>query len=203
VYGDVRLSGCTLKGCRLVRSDDPGLSLVVRNVVLDRCRMEGCVAQGVYFEDVTVDGLRLSRPHLLSGCVFRHVTLRGKIGPVMAIPPNPMSPLRLEFTAGIVEKYKEVDWALDISEAVFSDADFFCVPGDLIRRFRDTASGGQFVSGYGSGGRSVWAGILRSPLRKRWKVLYTAPSCAVCLGTLRAKDRRGSCVITSAVRPAA
>jgi hypothetical protein len=133
-YGDVRLDGCTLKGCRLVQADDPGLSLVVRDVVLDRCRMEGCVAQGVYFEDVTVDTLQLARPHLLSGCVFKHVTLRGKIGPVMAIPPNPMSPLRSEFTAGIVEKYKEVDWALDISEAVFSDADFNYVPGELIRR---------------------------------------------------------------------
>lgn len=132
-YEDVRLAGCTLKGCRLVQVDDPGLSLVVRNVVIDHCRMEGCVAAGVYFEDVTVDTLRLARLHLLGGCVFKHVTLRGKIGPVMAIrPPKP------EFVAGIVERYKEVDWALDISEAVFSDADFYYVPGELIRRDENT-----------------------------------------------------------------
>jgi uncharacterized protein YjbI with pentapeptide repeats len=137
-YEDVRLAGCTLKGCRLVQADDPGLSLVVRNVVIDRCRMEGCVAAGVYFEDVAVDTLRLARLHLLSGCVFKHVTLRGKIGPVMAIPPHPMSPLKSEFVAGIVERYKDVDWALDISEAIFSDADFFYVPGDLIRRDENT-----------------------------------------------------------------
>lgn len=133
-YGDVRLTGCTLKGCRLVQSVDPGLSLVVRDVVLERCRMEGCDAGGVYFEDVTVDTLHLARLHLASGCVFKHVTLRGKIGPIMAIPPNPMSPLKSQFTAAIVEKYKEVDWALDISEAIFSDADFYYVPGELIRR---------------------------------------------------------------------
>lgn len=133
-YGDMRLTGCTLRGCRLVQSDDPGFGLVVRDVALERCRMEGCVASGVYFDDVTVDTLHLARLHLLSGCVFRHVTLRGKIGPVMAIPPHPMSRLKSEFTAGIVQKYKEVDWALDISEAVFSDADFYYVPGELIRR---------------------------------------------------------------------
>jgi hypothetical protein len=137
-YGDVRLAGCSLKGCRLVQSDDPGFSLVVRDVVLERCRMGGCKAQGVYFGDVTVDTLELARPHLLSACVFKHVTLRGEIGPVMAIPPNPMSPLRSEFTAGTVEKYKEVDWALDISEAIFSDADFYYVPGELIRRDENT-----------------------------------------------------------------
>jgi hypothetical protein len=133
-YGDVRLTGCTLKGCRLVQADDPGLSLVVRNVVVDRCRMEGCEAQGVYFEDVTVDTLQLARLHLLGGCVFKHVTLRGKIGPVMAIPP-----VKPEFTDGVVEKYKGVDWALDVSEAVFSATpDFYCVPGELIRRDENT-----------------------------------------------------------------
>ncbi len=132
-YEDVRLAGCTLKGCRLVQADDPGLSLVVRNVVMDRCRMEGCVAAGVYFEDVTVDTLQLARLHILGGCVFKHVTLRGKVGPVMAIPPQ-----KSEFVAGIVERYKEVDWALDIRDAIFSDADFFSVPGDLIRRDENT-----------------------------------------------------------------
>lgn len=67
------------------------------------------MAQGVYFEDVTVDTLKLARLHQLSGCAFKHVTLRGKIGPVMAIPPHPMSPRKQEFAAGIVEKYKDVD----------------------------------------------------------------------------------------------
>jgi hypothetical protein len=137
-YGGVRLVGCTLKSCRLVQVDDPGFGLVVRDVVLERCRMEGCQAAGVYFEDVTVDTLRLLDLHLLSGCVFKHVTLRGKIGPLMAIPPSPMWPSRSELTAGAAEKYKDVDWALDISEAIFYDADFFYVPGDLIRRDENT-----------------------------------------------------------------
>lgn len=137
-YGDVRLVECTLKSCRLVQVDDPGFGLVVRDVVLDRCRMEGCQAAGVYFEDVTVDTLRLADLHLLSGCVFKHVTLRGKIDPLMAKPPSPTWPSVSELTAGVIRKYKDVDWALDISEAIFSDADFYYVPGDLIRRDEDT-----------------------------------------------------------------
>jgi hypothetical protein len=40
-YSGVRLVGCTLKRCRLVQVDDPGFGLVVRDVVLERCRMEG------------------------------------------------------------------------------------------------------------------------------------------------------------------
>jgi len=38
----------------------------------------------------------------------------------------------------VVEKYKEVDWALDIRDAVFSSAEFFGVPGELIRRDENT-----------------------------------------------------------------
>jgi hypothetical protein len=100
--------------------------------------MAGCQAAGVYFEDVTVDTLRLPALHMLGGCVFKHVILRGKIGPLMTIPPNSMSPNESELTAGVVAKYEDVDWALDISEAVFSDADFYYVPGELIRRDENT-----------------------------------------------------------------
>jgi hypothetical protein len=42
------------------------------------------------------------------------------------------------YHAGVVAKYKDVDWALDISEAIFSDADFYYVPGELIRRDENT-----------------------------------------------------------------
>jgi hypothetical protein len=37
-------------------------------------------------------------------------------------------------TAGIIAYYSGVDWALDISRAAFSDADFYYVPGHLARR---------------------------------------------------------------------
>jgi hypothetical protein len=85
---------------------------------------------------VTVDGLSLAALHWLSGCVFKHVTLKGRIGPLMTIPPNEgmEARLRTAFDAAVEEYYRDVDWALDIAEAEFSSADLYMVPGHLVRR---------------------------------------------------------------------
>jgi hypothetical protein len=128
----------TLKLCVLVRRDDLEFRNVVRNAVLERCRMDACGAQGVFFDEVTVDTLRLAQLHVISGCVFRHVILRGKIGSLIVKGPSAGLPDDAERVAAMVEKYKEVDWALDIRDAVFSSAEFFGVPGDLIRRDENT-----------------------------------------------------------------
>jgi uncharacterized protein YjbI with pentapeptide repeats len=133
-YSGIRLTDSTLTGCVLAQFDDPELTLKVRRVVVERCRIDRCSSQGVFFEDVTVDTLSMAQLHRLHGCVFKHVTLRGKIGPVMAMGPHTSLANRPDHVAGIIEKYKGVDWALDISEAIFSDADFYYVPGELIRR---------------------------------------------------------------------
>jgi hypothetical protein len=42
VYGDARLVESTLKRCVVAQPGDPGFGLVVRNVVLERCRMDAC-----------------------------------------------------------------------------------------------------------------------------------------------------------------
>jgi hypothetical protein len=138
-YRDIHLVDVTLKLCVLVRRDDLGFGNVVRNAVLERCRLDACGAQGVFFDEVTVDALRLAQLRPISGCVFRHVTLRGKIGSIMIIGPGLGLPDDAKRVAAAVEKYKEVDWALDIRDAVFtSAAEFFGVPGDLIRRDENT-----------------------------------------------------------------
>jgi hypothetical protein len=139
-YDGVRLLRSTLSNCYIVQEDGhgPGLDVKVRNVLVERCRLDRCIAQGVLFEDVTVDTLRTAQVHRLYGCVFKHVTLRGNIGPIMAMGPQGRPPGRDDRIAGIVAKYKEVDWALDIRDAVFSDADFYYVPGELIRRDENT-----------------------------------------------------------------
>jgi len=134
-YGDARLVGVTLKRCMVTQSGDPGFGLVVRNVVLERCQMDACKASGVLFEEITIDALRLAQLHQLSGCVFRHVTLRGRIGSVMVKGPVSVRRDYSDRVACAVRKYKEIDWALDVSEAVFTDdAEFYYVPGDLVRR---------------------------------------------------------------------
>src|SRR5204863_5298855 len=47
-------------------------------------------------------------------------------------------PQRKAVAAAIAEAYQHIDWALDISEASFADADFYYVPGQLIRRDPET-----------------------------------------------------------------
>lgn len=138
--GPVDLDRCVFNGSGLAQFDDPDLGLVVRDVTARRCRVIRSVAQGVRFEDVHIDGLAITSQLNLNGCVFRHVTLTGNIGPLMATPPNSSLPqdIRDRLTAGIVAYYSGIDWALDISGAAFSDADFYYVPGHLIRRDEET-----------------------------------------------------------------
>jgi uncharacterized protein YjbI with pentapeptide repeats len=132
-YSGVELVGDTLESCVLAQFDDPDFKLVVRDAFLKGCTVNGCAVQQVYFEEVTVEDLNTKQLHHLYGCVFSHVTLKGNIGPIMAVPPHNGLTDRDSFVAGMVEKYKKVDWALDISQASFADADFYCVPGELIR----------------------------------------------------------------------
>jgi hypothetical protein len=126
--------------CVLAQHDDPAFGLVVRDVTLTGCAASNCVVDGVRFEDVTVDGLSVKGVQQLGGCVFRHVTLKGRIGPLLTVPVNYALPqaTRDAFTAAIQAYYRDVDWALDITEAEFSDADLYMVPGDLIRRDPET-----------------------------------------------------------------
>jgi hypothetical protein len=145
VGGDRTFAGFDLErvkftGCVLAQHDGPDYGLVVRDVTLTRVSATNCMVNAVRFEDVTVDGLSLTKLHQLAGCVFRHVTLKGRIGPLMTIPLPSGLPeeTKAALNAAMVAYYKDVDWALDISEAEFSDADFYMVPGDLVRRDPET-----------------------------------------------------------------
>jgi uncharacterized protein YjbI with pentapeptide repeats len=131
-YSGIELVGVTLLSCCVAQFDDPGFGLVVRDALLRKCRLRGCAAQQVYFEEVTLENLTGNLLYLYA-CVFSHVTLKGNIGPILTVPPHNGLADRDRFVTGMVEKYKKVDWALDISEATLSDADFYYVPGDLIR----------------------------------------------------------------------
>ena len=135
-YGGLDLDRAKFDSCVLAQHDDPALGLVVRDVTVSRSSAANCSVHGVRFEDVTVDGLSLAKLHQLAGCVFRHVTLKGRIGPLMTVPVHYSlsEELQAAFNAAIEAYYRDVDWALDISEAEFSDADFYTVPGHLVRR---------------------------------------------------------------------
>ncbi|MFD5425604.1 hypothetical protein [Streptomyces sp. NPDC127084] len=132
-YTGTELVDSTLTACVLAQFDDSSFSLVVRNTRVQGCTVDRCQVQGVYFQNVTVDGLNTKQLHRVYGCVLDRVTLRGRIGPVMVMPPHSALADRDRHIAGMVEKYQEVPWALDISEASFVDADFYGVPGDLVK----------------------------------------------------------------------
>jgi hypothetical protein len=138
-YGELDLDRVTFTGCVLGQQDDPEFGFVVRDVTAARCRTDNCSVQGVRFEDVTVDGLS-TKNQQLGGCLFKHVTLKGKIGPILTTPVSRGVPeqTRAAMNAAMVAYYGDVDWALDISAAEFADADFYMVPGDLVRRDPET-----------------------------------------------------------------
>jgi hypothetical protein len=136
---DLEVVRCEFTGSTLSQFDDPAFSLVVRDVTARRCVVKRSVSSGARFSDVLVDGL--VTPSLqLEGCAFRHVTLRGRIGPLMLVPPNASMPSELQaaFAAGLRDFYAGVDWALDITEAEFEGADLYYLPGDLVRRDPET-----------------------------------------------------------------
>lgn len=63
-----------------------------------------------------------------------------QIGPLQTVPPHSSlsSEKHKELVGGIIKLYETIDWALDITEAEFSDADFYFIPGEKIRRDRAT-----------------------------------------------------------------
>lgn len=133
---DAEFERCSFEGGALVQYDDPTCGLEVRNVVLRRCKTGNAVVHGVRFDEVLVDGLTHRSPLRFESCLLRHVTLRGRIGPIMFMPASRTIPdeMQQRFREHAAEFYADIDWALDITEAQFSDVDLTYLPGHLVRR---------------------------------------------------------------------
>jgi hypothetical protein len=111
---------------------------VIRNVKLVDCAMGGSF-NGAIIEEVLIDGLRTGKWLASYGSVFQHVTLRGKIGSIMTRSifhalEDANSPINRFYAEANAAYYAGVDWALDIREAEFIEADLDGVPGHLVRR---------------------------------------------------------------------
>ena len=135
VFAGFELRKVTFTSSVLAQHDDPGFGLVVRDATLRDCTFKACSMAGVRVEDVTVDGATFPRS-TITGCVFRHVTLTGRIGQfILGGPVRSMEPaMAAAFTEAMTGYYRDVDWALDIRQASFADATVRAVPGELIRR---------------------------------------------------------------------
>ena len=136
--GQASLTRCTFVGCSLAQSESVVPGLVVSDVKASRCTVETGSALRVRFENVEIDHLTVkNRPLQLRGCVFSRVKLTGNIGPILAWAPPPLED-SAENDAALLDLYASIDWALDISEASFTEAEFWYVPGDLVRRDPET-----------------------------------------------------------------
>jgi hypothetical protein len=133
---------CRFESCTLSAVLHPTQRTVVRDFRLFDCSERGCLVGPVVAEEVLIDGLGTGDLLQTWGAVFRHVTLRGRIGRVMTssivdISSDDPRPQRL-FDEANARYYETVDWALDISEAEFEEADIRGVPARLIRRDPET-----------------------------------------------------------------
>jgi len=146
VFSDIEFINCSFVGCGfsmidIVNFDDldlVALRSVARNLSFTNCDVRGCYVKPGIVEDVLIDGLKLKNHVQTAGTVFKHVTIKGMIDLLMLTPyvdfsgrfPN----VQGSFDEANREYYKNVDWALDISEAQFKDCDIRAIPSRLIRR---------------------------------------------------------------------
>lgn len=95
-----------------------------------------------FLKTIVVDGLHGEYEMKTWGAVFKHVTLRRRIGPVLiisnAVFPFDPEEVKREFEQANAAYYRTVDWALDISAAEFDDCDIRGIPARLIRRDPET-----------------------------------------------------------------
>ena len=146
-FGDPALSLADLSfdrvlfdNCALLRPSHPSRRSYLRRISVRGCQQRACLIAGAAIEDTVVHNLsRLGdMPLFLSGVVFRHVVLSGrislfKLNLAPTLQPDPRE--RMLWLTANRTYYSETDWALDISRAEFTfGPDLHFVPGSLIRR---------------------------------------------------------------------
>jgi hypothetical protein len=92
-------------------------------------------------EDTVITGLRTRGLLQIWGPVLKHVRLKGRLGRLMISDvhdPSASPSSREAFRADNRDRYADIDWAIDISEAEFEEADLRGVPGGLVRRDPET-----------------------------------------------------------------
>jgi hypothetical protein len=139
---DSEFRRCVFRHC-LVSGESAEYRPRIRNVVAIGCEEFNSRVSEAVIEDVTVDGLRVNDLFIVSDCAFKHVVLKGKMSRLkitsgFAGRAKKLPKLQAELDAANEQFYKNVDWALDISNAEFEDFSISGVPLPLIRRDPET-----------------------------------------------------------------
>jgi hypothetical protein len=143
IYSDIEFVKCRFESSGLSITREPRLRAIIRNIHLRKCEQRGSTLRAAIVEDVLVEDFKTNGLFQTWGAVFKHVTLRGKIGRIMISPLVAPGSATLEqqraFDDANAEYYAKVDWALDISEAQFEgECDLRRVPAHLVRRDAET-----------------------------------------------------------------
>jgi hypothetical protein len=140
-YAGYEFVACGFTWCGIAGGDDPARRTFVRDVSMQRCRVRECSLGPAIIEDAVIDGVTIGGVLIIFGAVFRHVTLRGRIGPII-YNPEYQSRVWSNYDPGADAAFREanaahwasVDWALDISEARCSSLTLRGIPARVIRR---------------------------------------------------------------------
>ena len=146
VFADMEIRKCRFLSCCVSITENLALRSTVRNVCFSNCEVRACSVNTAILEDILVIDLKTHGRFDTWGAVFKHVTLKGRIGNlkisdfIIAADASPAlrHKINLRFQAANAEYYKNVDWALDISKAEFEECDIRGVPGHLVRRDPET-----------------------------------------------------------------
>jgi hypothetical protein len=141
-FSDAVFQNCLFVSSFISMTRNPTKRSVIRNVRIENCEEVGCTIHAAILEEIMVDGLKTHGLLQSWGTVFRHVVIRGRIDGFMAsqiLQPGLITKEQQTlFDHANSNYYKGVDWALDISGALFEDCDLRGIPAMLIRRDIET-----------------------------------------------------------------
>lgn len=138
IYSDLEFRHCRFISCNISITRKPKKRSVIRNISFYNCQVTGCTIDAAIIEEVLISGLKTHNILQTFGAVFKRVKFEGNIGEIMLTPlifPGIAKPKeQAAFDQANAVYYKQVDWALDISEARFVECDIRRIPAKLIRR---------------------------------------------------------------------
>lgn len=138
VFADREYHQCTFTNCAISLTRYPKRRSTLRNLKFIKCEQLNSSVNSAVIEDVLVEDLKTNGLFQSWAAVFKHVTLRGKIDNIMfgsvVLTGWATDVQQRAFDLANAAYYSTVDWALDISEAQFLEADLRGVPGRLVRR---------------------------------------------------------------------
>jgi hypothetical protein len=140
-YEDIDLRRCDFQGCFTI-CGKPKERITFRRVNLVDCEERGCTLRGAIVDECVINGLETGGLMQTWATVFKHVTFKGQVGRIMVSGMIGTSERATKDQAAFDEAntdfYSGVDWAIDIREAEFEEADLRGVPARLVRRDPET-----------------------------------------------------------------